>query len=50
MKTLLNTATVVSMSFTLASAQSGLQAAGGEHAIPVQMVVTGSRFTAAQFL
>ncbi len=40
MKTLLNTAAVISMSFTLASAQSALKVVGGERAVPVQMVVT----------
>lgn len=40
MKTLLNTAAVISMSFTLASAQSGLKVVGGGRAVPVQMVVT----------
>lgn len=40
MKTLLYTAAIISMSFTLASAQSGLKMVGGGHAVPVQMVVT----------
>jgi len=40
MKTFIYTAAVISMSFTLVSAQSSSQVAGGEHAIPVQMVVT----------
>ena len=39
MKTLLNTAAVLFMSFTLASAQSGLKVVNVS-AVPVQMVVT----------
>jgi hypothetical protein len=40
MKTLLNTAAVISLSFTLASAQSVPQTPAGGPAVPVKMVVT----------
>jgi len=40
MRTLLGAVAVVSMGFTLASAQSGIQSGSGARVVPVQMVVT----------
>ena len=48
MKTFLNTAAVVSMSFTLTSAQSVPQALAGQRAVPVHMVVTAESLSGGQ--